>query len=94
MTNPFTDVDINSFKINRSIASSEEKKPKRHSLKYSVEAEKKFPKIRISQKDYNRLKDIQERLHCKSFGQVVIRLLNCYKQQITTIENQMYVQQH
>ena len=45
---------------------------------YSVEAEKRFPKIRISQSDYDRLKRIQEECHYKSLGQAISRLLSTY----------------
>lgn len=55
---------------------SEEKKPR--STKYCLTAEKKFPKIRISMKDYNHLKQIRQRYHCKSFGQAIARVLDCY----------------
>ena len=54
----------------------EEKKPK--GKYYCVEAEKRFPKIRIAQSDYDRLKIIQQEYNYKSLGQVITRLINTY----------------
>ena len=56
----------------------EDKKPKKTT--YCVAAEKKFPKIRISMEDYNQLKVLQKKYRCKSFGQVIIKLLECYRE--------------
>ena len=64
--------------IQTSHATEDEKKPKQHGKYYCVEAEKRFPKIRIAQSDYDRLKMIQQEFNYKSLGQVITRLINTY----------------
>ena len=64
--------------IQTSHTTEEEKKPKPRGKYYCVEAEKRFPKIRIAQSDYDRIKLIQQQFNYKSLGQVINRLLNTY----------------
>ena len=65
-------------------------KPKGKGKYYCVEAEKKFPKIRIAQSDYDRLKEIQQKYNYKSFGQVILRLLTYYQKYLSQQRSESY----
>lgn len=67
---------------------TEEKKPKKKS-KYCEQIEKKFPKIRISNEDYLRLKDIRMQFKFKSFGKAIELLIDCYKKELQRVEEQV-----